>query len=80
MPILDKDFFTEQGYLQPRQLPDGSWAALMPLLYTTGLCLGLRDQTYERRFCFERPDAAVRALNALESKDDEPTGWIARRP
>lgn len=78
--VFDKAYFQAQGYQEPCQLADGTWAGLVPLLFTTGLCLGLRAQTYERRFCFERRADAVRALQALESKADEPTGWIARRP
>ncbi len=77
---IDVDFLKRAGYLQPRQLPDGSWAGLIPLLYTTGLCLGIGEMGYRYRFCFERREDAMVALENLTSMDDEPTGWIARRP
>ena len=66
-------------YPAVRKLSDGSYAALMPLLFTTSVILGCTRWGYSRRFCFESPIRAREVFNALESEDDEPVGYIARR-
>jgi hypothetical protein len=68
-------------YPHVRELPDGSIAAVYPLLTTTSLITGLTRWGYERRHCYRTHAEALRALNALGGEDDEPLpGWIARRP
>lgn len=67
------------GYLELRELPDGTVAGLIPLIYTTGLCLGLTEIGWTFRFCYESRKEAQKALANLESVNDEPKGWIARR-
>lgn len=62
-----------------RALPDGSIAALHPLLFTTSVVLGVDRWGYSRRFCFEQESKAREVFEALESEDDEPEGYIARR-
>lgn len=69
-----------QNYDRVRQLPDGSFATLSPLMFTTGLYLGVNRWGFERRYCFKDSARAVAAFEALQSENDEPTGWIARRP
>jgi hypothetical protein len=68
------------NYERVRQLPDGSFAALSGLAFTTGVYLGVTRWGYERRYCFVSRAEALAALDALQSEDDEPAGWIARRP
>lgn len=73
-------FFEDQGYTNVRQLPDGSFAGLVPLIYTVGLCIGLDEINWKKRFCFEDYKRALLELEKLESIDDEPVdGWVARR-
>jgi hypothetical protein len=70
------------GYFFPRRLPDGSYAAIAPLLYTTGLVVPIDPDSglYARRYCYEHTVDAIGALRDLQGADDEPTpGWIARR-
>lgn len=70
----------EAGYSRTRELPDGSFAVLMPLLYTVGLCVGVTEGGYLRRYCYEEPARALEALEHLQSVEDEPLdGWVARR-
>ncbi len=77
---FDRWMVEQGGYRHPRQLPDGSYAGLIPLLYTTGLCLGVTEGGYLRRYCYEDPERALEALEHLESVEDEPLdGWVARR-
>lgn len=70
----------QQGFELVRRLPDGSYAALGHLLYTTAIYLGLNAWGYHRRFCFESAVLALQRFNELQSEDDEPQGYIARRP
>ena len=67
------------GYQNVRQLPDGTWAGTIELLYTRAICTNITPLSYSYRWCFEDRQRAVDELNKLESMDDTPTGWIARR-
>lgn len=67
-------------YRLVRVLPDGSIAGLDSLMFTTGIMLGMTRWGYETRFCFESPKLAEQRFYELQSQDDEPEGWIARRP
>lgn len=78
-PDGDLEQWLRDQYPMVRKLPDGSYAALMPLMYTTSVILGCTRWGYGSRFCFEERERATEVLNALQSEDDQPTGWIARR-
>ena len=67
-------------YPAVRVLPDDSVAAVMPLITTTSVILGCTSWGYARRFCFKSPALALQRFVELQSEDDEPEGWIARRP
>lgn len=62
------------------RLDDGSIAAICPLMFTTSVILGCNRHGYSQRFCFENRAYAREVFDNLKSEDDEPTGWIARRP
>lgn len=67
-------------YDELRELPDHSVAAIGKLMYTTALYLDLDDVGFRSRYCYD-DDALARAeLLKLQTKDDEPQGWIAKRP
>jgi len=72
----------ENGYVAGRFLPDGSVALLVDLAFTRAICLGATlDSSYTtNRFCFENRACATCEFSLLESKDDVPEGYIARRP
>lgn len=71
----------EGGFLAVRQLRDGSVAGLLRLMTTLAICLGVSRQCpYERRFCFVDRELAVLRFGELQSEDDTPEGWHARRP
>ena len=74
------EFFTSVGYREVRKLPDGNFVGIVPLMFTTGLCIDLNSCGHNKRFCFKKEADALQALANLQSVDDEPTGWIARRP
>lgn len=69
----------EGEYMRVRILPDGSVAALDDLLYTRAIYLGVTRESWARRFCFEDRALASQRFVELESEDDEPHGYVARR-
>jgi hypothetical protein len=69
----------EGGYVDVKILPDGSIAALGDLLYTRAIHLGCHEYGWQRRFCFSDRSLADRCYAELQSEDDEPSGYIARR-
>lgn len=68
-----------ENYAEVRRLPDGSYAGLNRLLYTTAIFLDLDAWGYGRRFCFESDTTARERFAALQSADDEPAGYVAKR-
>ena len=78
---MDEAFLTEVGYECPRRLPDGTWAALMPLSFTTALVIGLDRTGHKRRYCYETREEAEAALAGLVDGVSDPMGgWVAKRP
>ncbi len=67
-------------YLQVRRLPDGSVAATGDLMFTRAIFMRCELYGWERRFCFADRARADSEFQKLVTEDDEPTGWIARRP
>lgn len=80
MSELSEAFFKKMGYTTSRQLEDGTWVALVPLMFTTGICINLDRTGYERRYCFEDKDLCIREYEKLKTVNDVPSGWIAKRP
>lgn len=70
----------ENGYIAGRVLPDGSIAVLCDLITTRAIMLGVNRDGWSRRFCFKSRQLANQRFAELQSEDDEPEGWIARRP
>lgn len=68
------------GHRQARVLPDGSVAGLIDLLTTRAIVLGCTEDGWSRRFCFADRQLADQRFAELQSEDDEPQGFIARRP
>lgn len=71
----------ENLFLCWRQLDDGTYVALGRLMFTTALFIGVGPITpYKRRYCFTTLANALGEYHDLQTGDDEPVGWIARRP
>lgn len=68
------------GCILVRQLPDGSVAGVIRLVTTTAIMLGLEPYGWARRFCFTDPGLCYQRFAELQSEDDTPEGWFARRP
>lgn len=69
----------ENKYFSIRKLPDGTYAALGKLLYTTAIHTGLTYNGWAYRYCFEDAERAQKELEKLEEMDAVPTGFVARR-
>jgi hypothetical protein len=64
---------TKCGIIHARQLPDGSWAGLMQLLYTLSVCMGISPtDSYQYRWCFEDPAEAVHLYKTAVEFDEIP--------
>ena len=70
----------QNDYDAVRVLVDGSIVGLGKLMFTTAVYMGLNRWGYERRYCFQEPERARAEFEKLASEDDEPAGWIAKRP
>lgn len=66
-------------YIDVRVLSDGTVAALHDLLYTRSIMLDCNKRFWGNRFCFKDRNLATQRFYELQSCDDEPQGYIARR-
>ena len=73
------EFVKQQGDLAVSILPDNSVAALVELLFTRAIILGCTQGSWAHRFCFNDRELAVERFLELQSEDDEPQGFVARR-
>ena len=74
-----ESFLKDNGYQHIRELDDGSVAALLPLLFTTSICVDLTWDSWSSRYCFADPGKALDELSKMKSVDDVPSGFKARR-
>jgi len=72
-------FLETQNYHNLRVLEDGCIVGTMELMFTRAIFIGLARYGWEKRFCFDNKDLALTELAKLQTEDDEPTGYIARR-
>lgn len=70
----------KSGCLEVRQLEDGTIVGVGLLLFTTAVYVGLSVEGWLHRFCFDDHGLAFSEYRCLRSGQDEPSGWIARRP
>lgn len=73
------DFLRDQGYQNLRTLEDGTVVGSGDLMFTHALYIDLNEYGWSKRFCFEDKNLAISELNKLQSGDQEPSGFIARR-
>lgn len=60
-------------------LRDGTIIGLGDLMFTRAIYIDMDLNGWGKRFCFENKDLAVEEYAKLQTGDDEPTGWVARR-
>jgi hypothetical protein len=71
----------ECGYKDPRPLPGGRFAAILPLMYTNAIVVGRMgdDIGYDNRWCYRSYESAKAALDAWNG-EGEPEGWHRHPP
>lgn len=64
------------GYLDPKPLPNGRWAAVWKLMFTHAVVIGtIGDETsIDDRWCYKDYASAKAALDAWNGSG-EPEGW-----
>ncbi len=77
---VSRALVADAGYQGAQRLPDGSYAVLNRLLTTWSICLGVDAIGWERRFCYRDTAECFHQWLRLQTRADEPTGWIAKRP
>jgi hypothetical protein len=67
---------SEAHYSDARDLGDGRYAAIMPLMFTHAIIVGRigNKSTYEDRWCYHGYEKAAAALEAWDGTG-EPEGW-----
>ena len=71
----------ENRFMDWRQLDDGTYVALGRLAFTVAIYIGVGPITpYKRRYCFADLATASAEYLDLKTGQDEPSGWLARRP
>lgn len=71
------DWLTDEcGYKHVRLLPDGRWAAVLPLMFTAAIIVGRIGDVhgYDDRWCYHSEATALAALDAWDGAG-EPKGW-----
>lgn len=82
-----QDEFTEwmrgpkARFVGAKRLQDGTYAGVQPLMFTYAICLGVtHEAAYQKRFCYEDTAVCLHEYSQLACINDEPSGWVARRP
>lgn len=70
----------EGGFRGAKRLPDGTYAGVMKLAFTTAIAMQVKGLLYGDRYCFDEYGDCLMAFSKLKSHLDEPVGWIASRP
>lgn len=74
--------FYDLGYPHSRQLPNGQWLAVAPMMFTAGLFV-MDDNPltgYKTRYCYEHMCDALAALTKWGGKGDPPGPWVKQKP
>lgn len=67
-------FLKNQGYMSIKQLEDGEWVALLPMMFSLSVCCGISALTaFKYRWCFKNPDDAKEFYASMVEFDDIPT-------
>lgn len=80
MSTMTRDKVLQLGYDDARQLPDGTWIARGPLLYTEAIFIGITEFSWDKRYCYDDEAKLSKDFDAMQSKDEKLVGWIAQRP
>ncbi len=66
-------FLRENTFVAFRQLPSGEWIGILPLLFTTSVCMDITPiSSYSYRWCFEDPMEALDFYTNAQEYDEVP--------
>lgn len=68
-----------QGYYEATEVPDRGICAIMPFMYTYGLCYGIDETGYVGRYCYSNAYEALLALKAWDGEGDPIGNWIKHK-
>ena len=70
------DFLIEQGYFEVRQVEGRGYCALMRMMFTIGLFVGMDKYGYLGRYCYPDLRSALDAMREWDGMNDPPGPWI----
>ena len=74
---MGTDLLPLDGFLAMRQLDDGRVIGVRPMIYTTGLAVGVTPfDACEYQYCYETVRDAVKAYLAWDGQGDPPGPWL----
>lgn len=71
-------YLKTQGYTNMRKA-GGKLCGLLPMAFTTGLMVGMGENFYEYRYCYENRRDAVAALKAWDGTGHPGGPWIVQK-
>lgn len=77
---MNKEQVEALGYFNAHQLPTGEWAALLKMIYTVALFVGIDETGWRTRFCYPTAFDAGIALLSWDGQGDPPGPWIKEKP
>jgi hypothetical protein len=76
---LLEEIKTLGDYQDVRALDDGTIVGMGNLMFTKAIYMDLNLYGWGRRFCFQDRALADAEFKKLQTGEQEPAGWIARR-
>ena len=76
---LLEEIKTLGDYQDVRALDDGTIVGMGNLMFTKAIYMDLNLYGWGRRFCFQDRALADAEFKKLQTGEEEPVGWIARR-
>lgn len=74
---MSQELLPLEGFLAMRQLDDGRVIGVRPMLYTTGLAVGITPfEACEYQYCYESALDCLRAYTAWDGQGDPPGPWL----
>jgi hypothetical protein len=81
-----KKLLESQGFFYIREIPGQGICALYRLIYTIGLCYGIREyehfpgtHNYDGRYCYKELAEAKISIISWNGIDDPPGNWIKHK-
>ena len=77
--LIDKLNKDECGYIEYRAIPGRGLCAISEFMFTVGLVVGIKENSYHKRYCYSKPEGILNAFVDLLTWDGEgdPKGsWV----